>query len=205
MRRTDYAARALQIMEDRANGLHEILPIDYEAEARGAVERRLAAEALTLGEDDGRHPRYVVDEREQIPWWLAAPAMYPHVERGTLESGDYSLEGYEDRVAVERKTLADLFGSCGGGRERFEREWERMSHLDFAVVVIEASFADVLRGPERSRMAPKAVINTLLAWSVRYGVHVVYAGTRRSAERLGYRMLEWFWREQRRETLRGAK
>ncbi len=205
MKRTDYAARALQAMADRANGLDAIRPINWAEEARRKARAPFAAEARALGEV-ADHPIWVVDSREQIPWWLAAPDMYPHCELGSLTTGDYSLEGHEDHgICVERKSLADLFGSCGGGRDRFEAEWERMSHFDFAAVVVEATLADVLRGAERSQMSPKAVVATLQAWSCRYGVHVHLVGPRALAEAWAYRLLEKWWREQRRAVMGSGK
>ena len=170
-----------------------------------ARRRRYDQEVAALAEGAGSRACMIVDTREQIPWWLAAPETYPNCELGTLPSGDYSLEGWEEQVCVERKTLADLFGSCASGRDRFEAEWERMSHLDYAVVVVEASFVDVTRGYYRSKMSPKAVIATLQAWSIRYGVHVHFAGRRGLAERWAYRLLQKFWAEQQKMALRGVR
>jgi len=204
VKRTDYAARALQAMADRASGLDAIRPINWAEEARRKARTPLAAEAAAIPAGEYEGPVWVVDSREQIPWWLAAPDMYPHCELGSLTTGDYSLEGHEDHgIAVERKSLADLFGSCGGGRDRFEAEWERMSHFDYAAIVVEATLSDVLRGCDRSQMRPKAVVATLQAWSCRYGVHVHLVGPRALAEAWAYRLMGRWWGEQRREIFGG--
>jgi len=77
----------------------------------------------------------VCDSREQLPYrfdrWAGV-----RIFRGTLPTGDYSLAGYEDRLAVERKSLEDLLGCLTFGRERFERELRRAGDLglDFAVL-----------------------------------------------------------------------
>jgi len=42
-----------------------------------------------------------------------------------LTTGDYSIEGCEHLVSVERKSHGDLCGSLGGGRDRLEREFQR--------------------------------------------------------------------------------
>ena len=62
-----------------------------------------------------------------------------------LVTGDYSIEGLEDRVCVERKTLEDLFGTLGKGRERFALEFERMAVMEHAAVVIEANWQEICR------------------------------------------------------------
>ncbi len=120
----------------------------------------------------------------------------------TLRSGDYSLRGYEDQVAVERKSLADLFGTLGQGRGRFERELERLSAFRFAAVVVEATLPEVLLSPPRhSDLNPKAVIRSVLAWQQRMpGVHWWFAGPRPLAEALTFRVLERFLKERLRES-----
>jgi DNA excision repair protein ERCC-4 len=118
-----------------------------------------------------------IDTREQLPWRFAGPT-----QATTLHTGDYSIVGLECRIAIERKSQADAYGSIGGGRERFEREWARLAELDFAAVVVESSLDGFLVPPERSQLHPRAAIGTLVAWSIRYGVHVIFASDRRHAE-----------------------
>jgi ERCC4-type nuclease len=128
-----------------------------------------------------------VDTREQAPW------RFPQSQRVTLATGDYSVVGLEDRITIERKSLADAYGSIGRGRSRFQREWERMAEFDYAACVIEASLAEFLAGPERTLVHPSAAMGTLSAWSVRYGVHVMFAGGRRFAAAWTGRVLRQFW------------
>lgn len=117
--------------------------------------------------------------------------------RGTLKSGDYSLVGYESRVAVERKSLADLYGTLGQGRDRFERELVRLSAMEFAAVVVEATWPEVCaEPPDHTKLPPKIVFRSVVAWSVRYPtVHWIPAGPRRLAEITTFRLLERFVKE----------
>ena len=65
----------------------------------------------------------LVDTREQRPW------QFPHcfmTESATLATGDYSVKGLTDEVAIERKSLADLLACVGRERDRFEREVHRL-------------------------------------------------------------------------------
>jgi DNA excision repair protein ERCC-4 len=133
-------------------------------------------------------PKIVVDTREQRPY------LFPHFVSKALKAGDYSLEGFESRVAVERKSKEDAYGSLGSGRQRFEAEWLRLSKLDYGGIVIESGLPDFLREPPAySLMNPRAALCTLVAWSIKYGVPVWFAGDRRHAKALVLRLLTYWW------------
>ena len=133
----------------------------------------------------------VVDTREQKPYKFERSMLK------TLESGDYSIRGLEDRIVIERKSKTDAFGSLGKGRSRFEREVKRMSEYEYAAIVIESSLASFLRPPAFTRMNPKAALNTLISWSVKYGVFIYFASDRKHARALVYRILEKFWKHRK--------
>ena len=129
-----------------------------------------------------------VDTREQQPYTFAGAVVV------TLPSGDYSVLGLEDRVAVERKTKADAYGSLGHGRARFRREVERLAGYDYAAIVIEDTVPGFLRRPAHSKMNPRSAIASLLAWSVRYRIPVFFAGDRAHGRALTQKLLLMYWR-----------
>jgi len=131
-----------------------------------------------------------IDTREQKPYRFARS------EVKTLVSGDYSIVGLEERIAIERKTKEDAYSSLGQGRARFERELQRLSRFDYAAIVIETSLPDFLRAPAFSRMNPKAAAGSIVAWSVKYRVCVFFAGDRPHGNALTRQLLEKFWRYQ---------
>lgn len=145
----------------------------------------------------------VIDTREQRPFTFAdlradaKQGRRPLVVRtqvGTLGQGDYALLGYESMVAVERKSHADLVGTLSSGRDRFERELERLAGLLWAAVVVEADWAQVLAGHERSKLNPKTIHRSVIAWQQRYPtVHWWFPGDRRLAEITTFRILERWW------------
>lgn len=145
----------------------------------------------------------VIDTREQTPYAFAQPFRVgkksfavPSVV-ATLGSGDYSLSGYQSRVAVERKSLADLYSTLGSGRARFERELERLEFYDFAAVVVEAEWSTILGSPPKhSRLNPKTVICSVLAWQQRYPrIHWWCVPGRGVGEVVTLRILDRYWRE----------
>ena len=137
----------------------------------------------------------IQDTREQTPYTFTCITPPPLVEVATLSAGDYSLKGLTDQIAVERKSLADTFGTFGQGRERFERELSRLSQMRFAAVMIEAPWEQIiLHPPRRSKLNPKTVHASIVAWQIRYEtIHFWTCPNRVFAERTTYRLLKRFW------------
>lgn len=148
----------------------------------------------------------LVDTRENLPFGFAGihadakhrrrPLVIP-TRRGTIGQGDYSIDGLEDAVAIERKSLADLFSTLGQGRERFERELVRLAALRWAAVVVEADWPQIFAEPPPfSRLTPKVVLRSVIAWQQRFpNTHWWMCDSRRMAEIVTFRILERFWKD----------
>jgi hypothetical protein len=156
-----------------------------------------------------------VDDREKLPFAFAGlhadarqhsrPLLVETVVRH-LPTGDYTIDGYTPdggglwagKVGVERKSLADLYGTVGRHRARFERELERLDALDVAWVVVEAEWSTILAGPPgRCELPPKVISRSVTAWEIRYPrVHWRMMPGRAVAEATTYRLLERYWKEQ---------
>lgn len=154
----------------------------------------------------------LIDQREKAPYFFTGlragsknscrPLVVP-TEFAHLKTGDYSIAGMEDRICIERKSLADLYSTLGSNRDRFEREHERMTEFDFAAVVVEASIARViLNPPKESRLLPKSVYGTAMAWMVRYNVPWLFVEDRVLAEKTTFKLLEKFYLEQERKEVK---
>ena len=103
------------------------------------------------------------------------------------------LTAVPDGAIVERKTVSDLLGCIGSGRDRFERELKRSRYCSGRlIVIVEGSLADVLQ--QTRAIHPNAIIGTLAAWQRRYAPFC-FAG---SIE-LAAKMAESFLRGQLRE------
>lgn len=133
----------------------------------------LKPEALTI----------LIDTREQKPavLKLSKDGGGLRYRRCSLYSGDYSVEGLEKLVAIERKSLPDLMGCIGRDRDRFERELVRLRGIPTRAIVVESTWQDVEQGNYRSKVDPSAAIGSLMGW-IAGGVPVVMAG---NAERAG--------------------
>ncbi|MDD3493135.1 MAG: ERCC4 domain-containing protein [Candidatus Thermoplasmatota archaeon] len=138
--------------------------------------------------------KILIDTREQTPF--SFDSYQTAVETVALPVGDYSLPGFQDRVAIERKELNDLIACLmDKNRERFERELAKARHYELFAVVVEAALDDVRRGKYRSEMKPHAALQSLCAFQVRYRAAIVWAGDRRGAEYVTYSLLAKYLRE----------
>ena len=142
---------------------------------------------------EGEKLKIICDTREQKPYTF--PDLDCTTERGTLPVGDYSLPGFEEQVAIERKSLDDLIGCLTRDRGRFERELQRARHYELFAVVVEGSLGDVEEHKYRSQMHPVSAIQSIIAFTVRYGTNFIFAGDRRSGEYITHSLLSKYLEE----------
>jgi len=132
----------------------------------------------------------IIDSREQKPYSFETDSL-----TGTLSTGDYSVNGLENHISIERKELNDLIGCLSKGRDRFERELQRAKGLDYFALVVEADLSDIAKGAYRSKMLPRAVLQSLMAFSIRYKMPIFFCGNRQYAERITESLLVKYCRE----------
>lgn len=138
----------------------------------------------------------VIDTREQLPLDLAPL----RVERGTLATGDYSVRGLENVIAIERKSLDDFLSCCGGERERVEACVQRMLGYPVRALVIESGWQALERGEWRSKITTAQAVGSALGW-IAAGLPIVMCYTHERAgryvSRLLYTAARRRWREAR--------
>lgn len=124
-------------------------------------------------------PIVLIDTREKYPFdfsrfknWIG------DAKSLALKVGDYSIEGMETLLVLERKTLTDLITTLMQERTRFSKLCEKMTKYRWRALLIEASYEDI-KTPydyvEYNTLAhPNAVSGTLDALEARYGIPVIY-------------------------------
>ena len=133
----------------------------------------------------------IVDTREQIPFsFIGFPVT---TKPGTLHTGDYSIAGFENVLCIERKSLGDLAGCMTNGRERFERELERMRSMQCAAVIVEEPFMHINQGNYRSNLNIKSFEQSVLSLMFRYKVPFLFAHNRRHAEEITFNCMRHFY------------
>jgi DNA excision repair protein ERCC-4 len=140
---------------------------------------------------------WIVDTREQYPYQFKSPRRDLFEDGGTLGyalgESDYSVEkdGVLLPIRIERKSLSDYYGIIGKGRERFERELQRLRPFR-SYLVIEATPEQVRAGYERSLVSGEAAFWSAWGWSIQYGIMPVFAGNRTRAREITQWLLEDF-------------
>lgn len=153
-------------------------------------------------------PTVIVDTREQRPFDFTPFTKWvgDWVTR-TLPTGDYSVEGMEAILALERKSLADIIGSVTQGRARFLRFCERLAEYRYKAILIEASYQDIKTpypnevyteegyrrhvegGRLYTRAHPNGISGTLDSINAKFGIEIIY--TSRVRELAAERAASW--------------
>jgi len=93
------------------------------------------------------------------------------------------------QVAVERKSKEDAYQCVGASRERFERCLDRLSRLDRAAIVIEATLPEFVVPPPRTRITARMAVRSYLSWSCQFGIPVFWCGDRSYSQAVTLRWL----------------
>jgi ERCC4-type nuclease len=153
-------------------------------------------------------PVVLVDTREQMPFELAKnhPNWIGGEKRVKLAAGDYSIEGMQFILSLERKSLADAIGSTMAGRARFIRSCERLAAYRWKAIIIEATYEDMksvyaYNEDLVTEAHPNAVCGTLDAIEAKFGIPILYTSqyralaTEKAASWLSKHFTYW-WLEQ---------
>jgi len=122
-----------------------------------------------------------------------------------LVTGDYTVVGLEDCCSIERKSLGDVAGCVGHGRDRFRAQMERLAELRWPLLIVEASIQGIGQYKSRAhasdsrQIRPAHIIGTLMSWSAELRVPWLPGGDIRSCERLALRHLRAVVRLRERE------
>jgi ERCC4-type nuclease len=125
--------------------------------------------------------RIVIDSREKEPYSFSCDEVITK-----LDAGDYSVVGFEHRVAVERKSLRDFVGTIIHDFDRFARELAKLSAMEAACIVVEADLRAMLVGEHHDvlrAVAPHSLLGASTYIGIKYRVPVYWCGSRPAAIR----------------------
>lgn len=132
-------------------------------------------------------PVVLVDtrEREPLPLQRQHPNWIAGELRTTLATGDYSVDGMEPVLALERKSLPDVIASTMAGRERFVRACHRLAAFRWKAILVEATYEDLKSFYHQfddlvTEAHPNAVCGTLDAIEARFGIPILYTSRDRA-------------------------
>jgi ERCC4-type nuclease len=139
----------------------------------------------------------IKDTREKQGYTFAASRTKYHFCKGMvnrkLDTGDYSIEGLEDKICIERKaSVVELANNVGVSRKRFEAEIERMKAFPHKFLVLEFSLTDLMDFPEGSdvpdreiknlRITNKYMLRFLMELQINHNVNVIFCDSKKNAK-----------------------
>ncbi len=135
----------------------------------------------------------LVDSREQRPYKFKG---HKTIKTG-LRTGDYSIDGYEDSVAIERKSLDDFYGCLAARREQFDLAVDRLSHIRFAAIILESNLTKLGRqfvygNGKASLMSPGFASKAYIEWG--WKVRIEPCQGRVQGENWTVKLLSYAWK-----------
>lgn len=126
------------------------------------------------------------DSREQKGngWWFEESDRCAGTIVKTLQTGDYTIEGYESLLCIERKASTGEFAK-NITEARFDRELERMESFRYPFVILEFSLRDIINFPKNSgipqhkwseiKIKPQFMLKRLVEYQVKYKSKIIFA------------------------------
>ena len=136
---------------------------------------------------------YVIkDTREQDGYYFSQYGNCLGMVEQKLDTGDYAVQGLEDKVCVERKgCVEELAINLGQKKHAFLNEVDRMKEFPHKFLVLEFSLQDLVDFPENSRIPEKKkafvkitgkyMLKCLMEFQLHDGVHVLFCGNKHNA------------------------
>lgn len=130
----------------------------------------------------------IIDTREQIPWEFG----FHDTAKKKLDTGDYSIEGLENILAIERKkSVSEIATNLS--ESRFKDVLERLSKIQHPYMVFEFSLDEVYSFPvgsdipkkmwDKLKISGNYIVKKLIEIQLQYGIQVVFCGDPDNAER----------------------
>ena len=136
----------------------------------------------------------IVDTREQQPWVFDNYV----VANKKLDTGDYSVEGLEHLLAVERKKSISEFAN-NITESRFKDVVERLSNIKYSFLLLEFDLQDVLIYPvgstvprrlwDKIKISPSFIMKHLLELQIHHNIKVIFCGDASNAEKMAESIL----------------
>jgi len=122
--------------------------------------------------------KILIDKQEQAPWQFSKGT---DTLRYDLETGDYSIYGYDFLICVERKSMDDLVKTVIHDWLRFSRQLRRMAAMDHAAIIVEAPVMALFNRQYSSDANPDSVRGKLNSIFLKFGIPTLFLDTRETA------------------------
>lgn len=154
--------------------------------------------------------KILIDTREQKPFFEVTPYLstgeYITTEYRKLDAGDYSVDGLEHILAIERKsTTGELYGNLAKKtmKERFYRELDKLEQVQKAIILCEFPEEHIYSFPRNSGIPPskqkyirggsgffRKLIHEI---TENYNIEIVYCADKIEAEKYAAQLIRDTW------------
>ena len=137
----------------------------------------------------------IIDTREKTPWDFDE---FDTTIR-KLDTGDYSISGFEDKICIERKSsLGEFYGNIT--QKRFWNEVERIAEFPHKFLIFEFSLENIsvfpygsgipLRAQKKLKVSPNFIFSCVTRLQIDYDIHVIFAENRVQAKIIAGKILK---------------
>jgi hypothetical protein len=131
----------------------------------------------------------IVDTREQQPWIFDNYAK----AHKKLDTGDYSVEGLEHLLTIERKKSSSEFAT-NIVESRFKDVVMRLSQFKYSFLLLEFNLEDLLIYPigstvpkrmwDKVKITPSFLIKNIIELQLNHNIKVMFCGSASNAEKI---------------------
>lgn len=139
-------------------------------------------------------PKYIVvkDTREQQGYFFGPYQTCAGMVDRKLDTGDYSIEGLEDKICIERKaSIEEIAINLGQKKYAFLEEIDRMKTFDHKFLILEFNLQELLDFPNNTRIPEakrasvkitgKYILKCLMEFQLYNDVKVLFCGDKHNA------------------------
>lgn len=130
----------------------------------------------------------IVDTREQLPWEFG----FHLTSKQKLDTGDYSIQGFENLFTIERKkSVSEIATNIT--ESRFKDVLQRMGQIPHSFMLMEFTLDEVYSFPvgsdipkskwDKLRISGNYIIKYLIEAQLNYNIHLLFCGDSENAER----------------------
>jgi ERCC4-type nuclease len=139
----------------------------------------------------------IVDTREQQPWNLSHASIRDNIVQ-KLDTGDYSIEGLEHLLCIERKKSVEEFAG-NITEKRFFNEIDRMTNFKYRFLFLEFGMGQIEMYPQGSniprhlqnkiKVTGPFIMKIISQIQVEYNINILFCENRRYAEMLAINIM----------------
>ena len=137
----------------------------------------------------------IVDTREQLPWEFG----FHNTAKRKLDTGDYSIEGFESLFTIERKkSVSEIANNLS--ESRFKDVLERLGQIPHSFMIMEFSVDEIYQFPvgsdvpkkmwDKLRISGNYIMKCLIEAQLNYNIHILFCDDAENAERVAVSIMK---------------